>query len=159
MLKALAAYRKLNVGEGLQDISDIHISNYSYDYQLTNSNPVVPDQLPSVDDIDIGNLMDKLDKLHKQKYVVSKSSNLIGVIVGIISVVGLGLVTIGGIVMYKFRSVRVKHKYSNVKVNETNDNVEVDSCHVELSERSSPARMQESVLDAAIRGARPDQPL
>ena len=156
---ALAAYRKLNIGEGLQDISDIHISNYSYDYQLTNSNPVVPDQLPSVDDIDIDHLMDKLDKLHKQKYVVSKSSNLIGVIVGIISVVGLGLVTIGGIVMYKFRSVRVKHKYSNVKVNETNDNVEVDSGHVELSERSSPARMQESVLDAAIRGARPDQPL
>ena len=50
---ALAAYRKLNIVEGLQDISDIHISNYTYDYQLTNSNPVVPDQLSSVDDIDI----------------------------------------------------------------------------------------------------------
>ena len=69
--------------------------------------------------------MDKLDKLHKQKFVVSKSSNLIGVIVGIVSVVGLGLVTIGGIVMYRFRSVNVRHEYRNVTVNETNDNVEV----------------------------------
>ena len=83
--------------------TDLDYHKCSYDYQLRNSNPVVPDQLSSVNDIDTGNL---IDKLHKQKFVVYKSSNLTEVIIGIISVVGLGLVTNGGIVMYKLRSVK-----------------------------------------------------